>query len=112
MRAAEAPYQLVSAPDGSSKLVNHFKFDLKNQSFDDQTLAIVVPEALRARGVQTVVSNFNASLSAGSSERSDVFVEFPKELLNSGHALIQLTVTSNRPGSDLPVEVRLVGPFN
>ena len=112
VRAAEAPYQQITAPDGSLQLVNHFKFDLKNQSFDDQTLAIVVPEALQARGVQIVVSNFNASLTAGSSERSDVFVKFPKALLNYGHALIQLTVTSNRPGSNLPVEVKLVGPFN
>jgi cytochrome c oxidase accessory protein FixG len=115
VRAAEAPYQslpALPASNGVPKLVNHFKFDLKNQSFDDQTLAIVVPEALKARGVQIVVSNFNPLLAAGSSERSDVFIEFPKDLLAYGHGQVQLTVTSNRPDSDLPVEVKLVGPFN
>jgi hypothetical protein len=115
VRAVDAPYQEVKANDGRSEIINHFKVDLRNQSFDSVKVGFVVSsESLRQR-IQLIVSNHSETLLGGVSERSDLFIRFPKEILTqgSGNLTLQIQGNSSVQGKSfvLTQEVRLVGPL-
>jgi cytochrome c oxidase accessory protein FixG len=114
IRAVEAPYQVITANDGSAEVINHYKLEVRNQSFDNQLIEVLVPKAYQSQGVQIVVSNNDKEIAGGASERADIFIRFPKKLLTLGKARIALDFQA-RAGSHLePVvhqEVGLVGPF-
>lgn len=116
IRAVDAPYQVVSGLNGEAEVINHFKMDLRNQTFFQQSLSFAVTSELEAKGVRLVVSNHLPSLPAGESERADLFVRFPKSLLSSGHSRIFIQIRSDplvfpEKTHTLHQEVILVGPF-
>jgi cytochrome c oxidase accessory protein FixG len=114
IRAAEAPYQVIPGENGSQEVVNHYKLEIRNQSFDRQAVEILVPKEFQDKGVKIVVSNHAEGLEGGESERADLFIRFPKTLLNLGKGEINLEFSAKsdaRLEPALKKEVRLVGPF-
>lgn len=111
VRGIEAPYQVT--PSG---IVNHFKMDLRNQTFSEQKIAVALSSELQNQGVKLVLSNFRDTLASGEPERADLFVQFPQSLLNQGRAQIPLSVTAESTSPPLKLnltqEVHLVGPLH
>jgi hypothetical protein len=114
IRAAETPYQVIAGGNGAQEVINHYKLELRNQSFDRQAIEILVPKEYQEKGVKIVVSNHADSLEGGASERADLFIRFPKTLLNLGKGEMDLDFSAKSDRKQEPVlkkEVRLVGPF-
>jgi cytochrome c oxidase accessory protein FixG len=108
IRAAETPYQELEG----GRIVNHFKLDLANQSFEDT----VVEFEIKDQRLKVVISNHANQLGAGQSERADLFIEAPKALFSEGRAITELHITAHRAGTKTLLqstfkEVRLVGPY-
>jgi cytochrome c oxidase accessory protein FixG len=114
IRAAEAPYQVIAGENGTQEVVNHYKLEIRNQSFDRQAIEIQVPKEFQDKGVKIVISNHAYGLEGGASERADLFIRFPKSLLNLGKGEMDLDFSAKSEAKQEPVlrkEVRLVGPF-
>ena len=115
IRAVGSPYQEIPDPRGGTQVLNHFKADLRNQTFEDQQITFEIDPALTAQGVSVVVSNHKRSLAPGEPERADVFIQFPKGLLKGGQGLVPIllrTQATHEPQSVLITqEVHLVAPL-
>ncbi|MGZ3710075.1 MAG: cytochrome c oxidase accessory protein CcoG, partial [Bdellovibrionota bacterium] len=107
VRAADVPYQEVTSANGVPEIINHFKIDLRNQSFHSEQVAFALADGAAA---SLVVANAVPELGAGESERADVFIRFPRSQLNSGHGRIQIEIRPNHFPA-FREELRLVGPF-
>lgn len=109
IRAAEAPYQEIPSADGQSRILNHFKIDLRNQTFNEQEISFSVNSDLQKQGVILVVSNHKNKLGAGEPERADLFIQFPKSFLKMGHASLPIQLQTH--SISMTKEVSLVGPL-
>ena len=115
VRAVDVPYQEIPAPDSQTQILNHFKLDLRNQTFEDEDISLSVNSELQRLGVTIVTSNFKATLAPGELERADLFLQFPKTLLSMGHGIIPIQILA-KSKSDLKSifstkEAHLVGPL-
>lgn len=114
-RAVGAPYQLVERAGAESEVVNQFRVDLQNQTFEDLQITLELEAAESARGVSIVRSANAPSLASGQNERSNLFVRLPKAALAGGHGNVWLRVVAKNPqGSEVmnqPRELKLVGPY-
>jgi polyferredoxin len=115
IRATDYPYQEIPAPQGQTQILNHFKVDLRNQTFEKQEVRISINSEFKSQGINLVISNHKASLAPGERERADLFVQFPKTLLTGGRGKISLqleTSSGELPRTALLMqEVKLVGPL-
>ncbi len=120
IRAVDAPYQEIPSEKflEKSEILNHFKADLRNQTFEEQEIVFLLSPEIKAQGVSLVVSNHKNTLAPGESERADVFVQFPKKILQNGRGMvpIQIQAKSVKATQDLPrilhmQEAHLVGPY-
>ncbi len=109
IRAREAPYREAPEKDGEEEIINHFKVDLSNTSFEDQLLDFQLSGSSLGSGVELITPVRPLPLAAGKSVRVDLFVEFPKKLLKSGNAKIQIEMVSGE--IKIKRELSLVGPF-
>ncbi|MGK5082486.1 cytochrome c oxidase accessory protein CcoG [Bdellovibrionota bacterium FG-1] len=115
IRGIEAPYQEIVGPGGSAWVVNHFRVDLRNQSFASMQPRIALPETLRSQGAEMIMAPSPPRLDAGANYRMDIFVRFPKILLKMGKLAVPIQVAFDRKdgsGAEIIREVKLVGPFN
>lgn len=111
VRAVDTPYQEIKSSSGGAEIVNRFKVDLSNQSFDDVDLDLAPTPEFSTKGVQFISAGGPLHLDAGKKAATEFFVRFPKPMLSMGHALIRLDVRSNRSGRILTEELNLVGPY-
>jgi cytochrome c oxidase accessory protein FixG len=115
VRAVDSPYQEIPGSLGQMRILNHFKAELRNQTFEDQEISFSVAPELQAQGVSIIVSNHKSKLAPGERERADVFIQFPKIFLKIGHGIIPLVLEAKSKLTPKPVqslrEVHLVGPL-
>jgi ferredoxin len=111
--AGEAPYQEAPTASGPARLINHFKVDLRNQTFEVQDLAFTLDPRLQSMGVSLVVSNLKTRLAPGEPSRGDLFVQFPATLAPGGRGTLPFRLGMRSPEgmAELDQEVRLVGPL-
>ena len=108
IRAADTPFSQTNDEHGVPIILNRFKVDITNQTFDDLSIALetTVP------GSKVATAQNPYLLRAGQKAAIDIFVEFPKISLSQGKVMTKLNVvnTANRAVlfSD---EVSLVGPY-
>ncbi len=108
VRAVDIPYQVVG-----QEVVNHFKVDLRNQSFDDLRVRVAVGDP----ALQLVIATGNeVFVPAGKSIKLDFFLKFPKALIRSGHGQSTISISHRSvqgivPAGEREAEVKLVGPF-
>jgi cytochrome c oxidase accessory protein FixG len=111
IRAVEAPYQLLSGEGANAaQVLNHYRLDLRNQTFENQNVQLELSDELRAQGFEIVTPTPAVSLDAGQSSRTHLFFKFPKSALREGKAQAKLKL---RVSSELTLEreVVLVGPY-
>jgi polyferredoxin len=110
LRAGGAPYQEIRAEGAETLVTNHFRFDLTNRTPRDLQVRIDVAGDLKARGME-VVSGLNPVPLPGRREvRADLFVKFPKSMLDLGKAPARLTFTTGE-GRAQTLDLTLVGPY-
>ncbi len=113
LRAKETPYQ-QSEVNGQAYVINHFRIDFANQSFHPLSYRVEMPLVWKEKGVELVMPLNPVSLPEGKSLKADFFVKFPKSLLVSGHAKIEVKLNPEANPEKLKPETKelpLVGPF-
>ena len=116
IRAVGVPYQELIGANGQSEVINHFKLDLRNQTFEPQNIKLKLDSSSEElKSVQSVVSNHSDLLEEGSSERADVFFRYQKSILKTGKRAIPIIIEIHNLKSNthftLNQEVLLVGPI-
>lgn len=117
LRGTDSPYQVVNnredgaeSVSGDYEIVNHFKSHFKNQSFDEITLSIELPEALEKKGVEVITQSKVINIQPGKNLNIHFFVRFPQNLVPTGSDKIELNFRDVNDHRVFKKEVRLVGP--
>lgn len=115
VRTIGAPYEEVIRPGLMKEVVNHFKLDLLNQSFDPIRVEIETQDSIVVNDVQFVSAGLPAELPPGGSLRIDLFVRFPFSKLAEGRTRANLVTRVSSPHwkttASRTQEVPLVGPL-
>lgn len=116
IRAVDQPYQVIVNAQGSGEVLNHYKIELHNQSFEIQQIKIeLTPEWVNQKA-SIVLSNFQETLKSGQNQRADLFLKIPGNLLKQGRTqvrlLIEATETKTGKKTVLSREVVIVGPLS
>lgn len=112
LRGKDSPYQVLKNEAGGDEIINHFKMHLKNQTFDNVRLKMVVPEIWKAERIEVINQTDTINLVPGEDLTLHFFVKFPKEVTGSiGTKSISLDFLDLRDDQIKMVkDVRLVGP--
>ena len=110
LRAKGAPYQVVTDPAAGELVINHLRFDLTNLAPRDLNLLIEPDAEGRAAGVAVVTATNPVRIAKGQAQRADLFVRFPKGLLDFGKAKVRLVFKEGDRVKGRE-DVTLVGPF-
>jgi hypothetical protein len=114
VRAKDAPYQQIQTAAGAPEIVNRFKVDLNNQSFEDLALAFAPAPAQAAAGLAIVTAQVPLEIKAGAKTSVELFFKFPKHLLTNGHFKATVNAYRHEDSARTPLvseEITLVGPF-
>ncbi len=115
IRKTGAPYEIVIRPGYKNEIVNSFKLDLLNQTFEPLLLSLGDPMKLNALGTQLVAPALPLQLQPGEARRVDLFVRFPLSQIQDGKGKIFLEIFSQSKRSSQSIashkEVSLVGPL-
>ena len=108
LRGRQAPYQL--SPEGL--VINHFRLHLHNQSRQTELFKIeLVDSAAEEPKVTLTQAIDHHELKSGESKEIHLFVQFPKEILDStGKVLIKVKVIEASNSESAFVEFAGVGP--
>jgi cytochrome c oxidase accessory protein FixG len=110
LRAKDTPYQIVSNEAGDRLVINHFRVDLSNMGFADESISLELSDAAVARGFEMVGQKTAARVVAGKHERFDFFVRFPVKELREGVTEVDIVARpSGRP--EQTHRLKVVGPF-
>jgi cytochrome c oxidase accessory protein FixG len=116
LRAKDAPYTVQVLEDGSSIIINHFKFELSNQSGSKHELNFSIVESSGHDQAQLITAVQPLSVDDGHVFQTDVFVRFPKTFLLNGEKKIKILIKDKNQKTertlDFEKEVTLVGPFS
>ncbi len=112
LRGKDTPYQVVKNEAGADEVINHFKMHLKNQTFDNLRLKMVIPENWKDEGIEVITQTDTIDLIPGEDLTLHFFVKFPKEVTgNIGTKSISLDFLDLKDDQIMMVkDVRLVGP--
>jgi len=134
VRAAEAPYQQLENSIHGQEVINHFKVDLRNQSFQNRRIQFRIlqgrenkyegqgnkDEAQKNKAApdfRLVASNLPSVIGAGESSRIDIFIQFKKSVLTMGRGKVNVLMETddfrkdNFRKDEHRKEVILVGPL-
>jgi cytochrome c oxidase accessory protein FixG len=109
VRATGVPYQEIQTL-GKSEIINRFKADLSNQSFEDIELNLNLAAEYSTHGISVILIGPSIRIPAGRKAAAEFFVKFPKALLSNGKALIKVNI-SGPSGVLITEELNLVGPY-
>ncbi len=109
-RAGGAPYQEIRAEGTEPLVTNHLRFDLTNRTSRDLAVRIDVPADLKAKGMEVVTATNPVPLPGRKEVRADLFVKFPKALLDLGKVPARFTFSTGE-GRTQTVDLTLVGPY-
>lgn len=112
LRGKDSPYQVVKSEAGTDQVINHFKMHLKNQTFDDVSLKLVVPGIWKHERIELITQTDTVNLAPGEDLTLHFFVKFPKEVTgNIGTKSISLDFLDlNDNRIKMVKDVKLVGP--
>jgi hypothetical protein len=119
MRAKDSPFSVIVRPDGSKGVINHFVFELSNQSGRDRKLMFgIASEIASESDIEIVMANPAISIAKDQAGRADVFIRFPQAQLVNGRKSIRVFIRDfeNHDPSEKAFyeekEVPLVGPYS
>jgi polyferredoxin len=112
LRGKDTPYQVIKGDGDDREIINHFKIHLKNQTFDDVSLKMVVPETWKEKEVEVISQADTINLGAGKDFTTHFFVKFPGEITEStGTQTIKLSfVSTGKDEIKFEKDLKLVGP--
>jgi polyferredoxin len=115
IRAIDTPYQQVTGPSGAALVINHYRVDISNKSFDDIPVNLTLPDDQKALGFELITQTNPTIIEAGKNRRVDLFIRFPRERLKFGKTttkvLMQGQSENNRSSVNSHEELTLVGPY-
>lgn len=107
LRAKDIPYQQVQG-----KVLNHFRVDISNKTFESAFVRIRLPETEANRGLSMTATQTEWTLEGGTHVRQDLFILFDPALLKEGKATSSLCLdTSSQGQCEIQGELTLVGPL-
>lgn len=123
LRGTDSPYKVVkvqsddqqgvsgeSIGDENTEIVNHFKSHLKNQSFDEITLSIEVPEVWKRKNIQIITQSKTVRIEPGKNLNIHFFLRFPRNVIPDGSENIEINFRELGSDRIFRKEVKLVGP--
>jgi cytochrome c oxidase accessory protein FixG len=111
LRGKDTPYQLIKESD-TSRIINHFKIHLKNQTFEDADLTMTLPDEWKEKQVQIISQTDNIKILAGKDITIHFFLKFPADLTSDmGNDTVDLILVDNTT-NDIKSreELKLIGP--
>ena len=110
LRSGGAPYQEVKDPAAGALIINHMRFDMTNVSHTDLAIRMEFPETFRAQGFEVVTATNPVLLAQGKAIRADVFIKFPKRVLDFGktRTTLEFKAGDRVVGRE---ELTMVGPY-
>ena len=110
LRSGGAPYQEVKDPIAGALIINHMRFDMTNVSQKDLAIRLEFPEPFRSQGFEIVTATNPVPLAQGKAIRVEVFIKFPKRVLDFGKT--RTTLEFKDGGRVLGrEELTMVGPY-
>ena len=110
VRATDTPYQEIRTAAGTSEIINHFRVDLGNQSFNAATIDLSPAAEYAGKGVEFIFAARPLHIPAGQKAVAEFFIKFPKSMLSNGRTVIKLNIT-NGSAVIATEELSLVGPY-
>lgn len=113
MRAKETPYHVLKT-DAGDRVLNHFKVDLRNQTFAPMTVEPKLTEEAVALGASLTQAVSKIELAPGEKRVIDLFVQTPNETLTRGHVHASLAFAASSTEKEFAVKkigMELIGPF-
>jgi cytochrome c oxidase accessory protein FixG len=112
LRGKDNPFQLIKNDDGSEEIINHFKMHIKNQTFDDVSIKMSLPEDLKRMHVEIISQSESFDVGAGKDLTIHFFVKFPKDVIgNYGSKDVKLNFAdTNNKKIESEEDLELVGP--
>jgi len=112
LRGKDTPYQVIKGDGDDKEIINHFKIHLKNQTFDDISLKMVMPEIWKEKEVEVISQTDTINLGAGKDFTAHFFVKFPGEITEAtGTQTIKLEfVSTGKDEIKFEKDLKLVGP--
>ena len=111
LRAKDNPYQVVQN-NGQEQVINHFKLQIKNQTFDELNVQMILPTIWKDKNVELVSQTETIQLEGGKNSTLHIFIKFPPSITEtSGSENIKLDFVDIK-NKEMRVEenVKLVGP--
>lgn len=111
LRGKDSPFQVIKNEQGE-QIINHFKMHMKNQTFDNVSLKMTLPQEWKKKNVEIVSQNEIINLEAGKDATVHFFVKFPQDVTGSqGTRSIRLNFIDPKDNTIKTGEdVKLVGP--
>ncbi|MCF6150208.1 MAG: cytochrome c oxidase accessory protein CcoG [Candidatus Kuenenia sp.] len=113
LRAQEIPYQIIARGQEEPLISNHYKLNLKNQSFYEIEVDITHNEENRNKGIEIIAPTYPETIPPGKSTKNHFFIKFPKTLLNKKGQLnfqLHIIATSKQTTRNYIKELTLAGP--
>ena len=111
LRGKDSPYQVVQN-DEQEEIINHFKLQLKNQTFDDMSLQMELPAIWKEKNIKLVSQTQIIELDGGMHSTLHIFIKFPRSVTGTvGSKNIKLDFIDTK-NNQIRIEenVKLVGP--
>lgn len=116
IRKVGAPYDEVVRQGLEKEIINLFKLDLLNQTFDSVEFNLAENQHLKNKGIQLISSALPLKLNPGDSRRIDLFIQFPISQIKEGRGRITIETVARPTSMTQPFtkskEVPLVGPLH
>ena len=112
LRAVDTPYTQKQLDDGTLEIVNHYRVNVKNQSFEDLEISLELVSA--DDRVELVAPTYPLALESGEVNKNHVFFKFPGALTERGGKYpidVIISWTSDRQEASSRERLTLVGPF-
>lgn len=111
LRGKDNPYQVVQN-NGEEQVINHFKLQIKNQTFDELNIEMALPAIWKDKKVELVSQSKTIELQGGMNSTLHIFIKFPPSVTGaSGSENIKLDfVDTNNKKLRVEENVKLVGP--
>lgn len=112
LRGKDTPFQVVKNGDGGEEIINHFKMHMKNQTFNDVQLKMMISEGLKEKKVEIISQYESFDLGAGKDMTVHFFVKFPRDVTGrSGTQSVKLNFIDTKNNKiEAEEDVQLVGP--
>jgi len=106
----DIPFSIIETPQGS-RVMNHFKLHLHNQTFEGSTFEVKVPDDLRSQGMEMKLPQAQFELRGGGEQIVHFFVLYPKDVLaGQSKRKVSLEIISTKTGEKIHTPMTLVGP--